>query len=215
MVADPATTFAFPLEGTYHDNLMSVTSSSVTLPFSFGPVPMRQLTFRMQLGDDLVAAPGSSLFGVAHCADVPYYGPLLEKLTDLCNASGDLVASGTFLMSGYAASGGAASAPKGLSVASLELDRPSPGASGSVTATFALAPGSHYLAGAHIISIVLTDAATGALVPLDYKASTTTTEGSGGELERTTLQIPAGVTLPATVRATVVTDAFPLDARNL
>ena len=214
LVADPSTAFAFPLEGSYHDGLVSVSASNVTLPFSFGPVPMQELMFRMQLGSDLVATPGSSLYGVLHCADVPYYGTLLETVTNLCNNSGDLVASGTFLVSGYQSSGGASSAPKGLSVSSLDLRRPGRGTPGSVVATFALASGTHYPAGAHVLSIVLTNAATGALVPLAYKAATTTTAGSGGDVESTTLQIPAGVALPAEVRVTVVADAFPLAARN-
>jgi len=214
LVADPSTAFAFPLEGTYHDNLVSVSASSVTLPFSFGPVPMQQLMFRMQLGSDLAAEPGSSLYGVVHCGDVPYYGTLLEKVTTLCNSSGDLVASGTFLISGYQPSGGATSAPSGLSVSSLALRRPGAGATGAVTATFSMAPGTHYPAKAHVMSIVLTNAATGALVPLGYRASTSTAERSDGDVESTTLRIPAGVVLPATVRVTVVADAFPLAARN-
>ena len=105
LVAYPATKFAFPLEGTYKGDLVSVSASDVTLPFSFGPVPMRQLNFRMRLTAARDALPGSSLYGVAHSADVPFYGPLLLKVTDLCNASGDLAASGTFLVSGYPPSG--------------------------------------------------------------------------------------------------------------
>jgi outer membrane protein assembly factor BamB len=214
LVAYPATKFAFPLEGTYQGDLVSVSASDVTLPFSFGPVPMRQLTFRMRLTAARDALPGSSLFGVAHCADVPYYGPLLLSLTHLCNASGDLPASGTFLASGYPPAGAAANAPPGLSVASITVTRPTAAVAGSVAAVFRLAPGTRYAADAHVVSIVLTDAATGALVQLDYRAQTATTAGAAGQLRTVVLRLPAGLTLPADVRATVVTDAFPLRAED-
>jgi hypothetical protein len=214
LVADPTTAFAFPLEGTYRGNLVSVSASHVTLPFSFGPVPTQQLMFRMQLGSDLVAEPGASLFGIVHCADVPYYGSLLERVTTLCNTSGNLTASGTFLASGYPTSGGAASAPKGLRVSTLNLTRPSAGTSGAVTTTFALAPNAHYSVGSHVVSIVLTSASAGALVPIDYRALTTTKAAPDGDIVSTMLRIPAGVALPSDVRVTVVADAFPLVARN-
>ncbi|HZM55903.1 MAG TPA: PQQ-binding-like beta-propeller repeat protein [Acidimicrobiales bacterium] len=214
LAADPATPFAFPLEGSYHGDLMSVSAANVTLPFSFGPVPLRQLTFRMQLGPDLVAQPDTSVFAVVHCNDVPFYGPLLEKATTLCNQSGDLPVSGTFLASGYDAAGGATTAPPGLSVTSVELQHPSTSAAGAVTASFALSAGMHYRAGAHVVSLVLSDAGTGAVVPLDYRSSTTSSAGPNGDLELTTLQIPAGTVLPARLRVNVVTDAFPIAARN-
>ena len=173
IAVDPSTSFAFPLEGTYHGNLISVSAASVTLPFSFGPVPLRQLTFRMQLGPGLVAEPGASIFAVAHCSDVPYYGPLLEKATTLCNSSGNLPVSGTFLASGYNPAGGATTAPAGLSVSSVNVQRPSANTAGSVTANFTLSAGRHYRASLHVVSLVLSNAVTGAVVPLDYRTSTT------------------------------------------
>jgi len=83
-----------------------------------------------------------------------------------------------------------------------------------VTASFALSAGMHYRAGAHVVSLVLSDAGTGAVVPLDYRSSTTSSAGPNGDLELTTLQIPAGTVLPARLRVNVVTDAFPIAARN-
>lgn len=215
LVADPATDFAFPLEGSYRGNLISVSASDITLPVSFGPVPLRELTFRMQLTPALRALPGASFFAVSHCADVPYYGSLLLAVTSLCNSSGDLVASGTFLATGYPHSGPATSAPPGLSVRRVTLTPPDLSTAGAVVATFAQAPGTRYLAKAHVVSIVLTSASTGAVVGLDYRGNTTTTSGPGGQLRDVVLRIPPGTPLPAKVRATVVTDAFPLGAENL
>lgn len=215
LIAYPATKFAFPLEGTYRGNLISVTASDITLPFSFGPVPMRQLTFRMRLTSSLRALPGASLFAVSHCADVPFYGPLLLSVTSLCNSSGDLAASGTFLATNYPPASEATSRAPGLTVGRVTLTPPTPTAAGDVAATFTQAPGTRYLAKAHVVSIVLTDAATGALVPLDYRSSTTATAGAGGRLQAVVLRIPPDNPLPANVRATVVTDAFPLAAVDL
>jgi len=214
IAVDPSTSFAFPLEGTYHGNLLSVSAASVTLPFSFGPVPLRQLTFRMELGPGLVAQPGASIFAVAHCSDVPYYGPLLEKATTLCNSSGNLPVSGTFLTSGYNPAGGATTAPPGLSVSSVNLQRPSASSAGSLTADFGLSAGMHYRASLHVVSLVLSNAVTGAVVPLDYRTSTTSSAEPNGDLERTTLEVPSGTVLPAQLRVNVVTDGYPLAARN-
>ena len=215
LIAYPATQFAFPLEGTYQGNLISITAPNTTLPFSFGPVPLRQLTFRMRLTPNLSALPGASLFAVAHCADVPFYGPLLLSVTSLCNSSGDMAASGTFLATRYPAAGLAATAPPGLSLRAVTMTPPTSTPSGTVLATFRQAPGTRYLAKAHVISIVLTDASTGDLVPLDYRSATTVTTGTEGRLDEAVLRIPPGTDLPADVRATVVVDAFPLAAENL
>jgi len=75
-------------------------------------------------------------------------------------------------------------------------------------------PGSRYPARAHVVSVVLTDAATGGLVAQDYRAQTATTSGVGGQLRTVVLRLPAGDSLPADVRATVVTDGFPLRAQD-
>ena len=206
---DPATSFAFPLEGTYHGNMISVASSDVSLTFSFGSVPMQEFMLRMQLNRKLDSPSPPSLYGVSHCADIPYYGPLLLSVTDLCNASGDLVASGMYQVSGLPTSP-AATRPSGVSVGSMTLTRPSGGSAGSFGATVNVAAGMRYPAAAHVVTVVLTDAKTGALVPLDYHALTTVTTGATGQLDGVTLRIPAGTTLPAGVTATVVTDAFPL-----
>ena len=50
--ADPTGNFAFPLSGTYRGDEVLLNASQVNLQFSFGPVPIRSLDFRGELGSD-------------------------------------------------------------------------------------------------------------------------------------------------------------------
>ena len=77
----------------------------------------------------------------------PYLRPAARKATTLCNRSGNLVASGTFLASAYDPAGGATTAPAGLvGVLRSSSDAPPANTAGSVTANFTLSAGRHYLA---------------------------------------------------------------------
>ena len=52
-------------------------------------------------------------------------------------------------------------------------------------------------------------------MPLDYRSETTTGTDPRGNLSQIRLALPAGTPLPATVRAYVILDVFPLASRDL
>jgi hypothetical protein len=78
-----------------------------------------------------------------------------------------------------------------------------------------LARGATYPAHSHAVSIVLTDATTGAPVGLDYRADTATAVDSHGNIRQVKLTIPARTSMPSSVRAYVISDVFPLASRVL
>ena len=207
---DPASQFSFPLEGSYHGGSVSLSSPSVPLEFSFGQVPLRRFDMRGTLGASLSFRPGAALYAETVCADVPIYGPELT-VTGICNPSGVLAASGTFLSGAY--HGSAAIRPRGVHLASLRLERPARGGAGSVTARLAgprLPDAKH-----HVVRLLLTDAGTGVPVTVDYHGQTTTSVNAGGRISAVHVSLPAGTTLPHRVRCYVIVDAFPLTSRVL
>ncbi|HEY1591770.1 MAG TPA: PQQ-binding-like beta-propeller repeat protein [Solirubrobacteraceae bacterium] len=206
---DPHTTLTFPLAGGYEHDSLLLQSHNTTLTFSFGPVPAQRLVVRAQLSRSLVARPGADIYAEVSCPDVPFYGPLLPTLR-LCNNQDKLVSNGTFVTSAYGSRGTANQRPRGLGVAGVTLQRPTAVAAGSAVATLVLARGAHYPAANHLVSVVLTDAATGAAVGLNYSANVKNVADGHGDIERAELTIPAGTSLPAKVRAYVVADVFPL-----
>jgi hypothetical protein len=65
------------------------------------------------------------------------------------------------------------------------------------------------------VHIVLADAQTGDVVPITYRKNTTITKDARGNIASVKLSIPAGTSLPGSVRAYVVTDVYPLLVRVL
>ncbi|MBV9212895.1 MAG: PQQ-like beta-propeller repeat protein [Actinobacteria bacterium] len=213
-VVDPSRSFAFPLSARYRGNQLIMSAQNVDLTFSFGSVPVQLVEFRGQLRRGGRMLPGNFLYAEVMCANVPYYGPQLVAV-GLCNQSGKLVATGTYVTSGYTRRGSANRRPRRVSLRSLALARPTSTQNGSANATLKLAHRARYPISRHVASILLTDAATGDVVSLDYKADTTESHDRHGNLVGVHLQIPSGTSLPARVRAYVVTDVFPLASRVL
>ena len=156
--------------------------------------------------------PGAGLYSEMTCADVPNYSVQL-RFAGVCNAQDTLAASGTLLTRGYG-DRAATRRPKGVRLASLQLTRPTAGSSGSVLATLGLSGHTRYPAARHVGSILLTGP-DGAVVPLDYRSETTIGTDPRGNLREIRLALPAGSALPATVRAYVILDVFPIASRDL
>jgi hypothetical protein len=122
--ADPSSPFAFSLHGRYERDSVSVVARGVDLPFSFGDVPMDRFELRFQLGEDLRALPGASMYGEVICADVPFYGPLLVDFTRLADDEGRMAASGTFLLGPADPRSPSTKRPAGMQLLECRLDRP-------------------------------------------------------------------------------------------
>jgi len=212
-VADPDGGFAFPLHGGFRGDSLALNASGVELEFSFGGVPLRSFDFRGRLDADGAFAPGAALYGQVTCADVPNYSAQL-RIAGVCNETDTLAAYGTFLGDAYER-GDANRRPAGISAGKVDFVAPGAGVDGSVVADLRLAPRARYPAARHLASILLTDAATGSPVALDYRGLTTTTVDGAGNLSSVTIRIPAGTGLPERLRAYVIADVFPLAARDL
>ena len=78
--ADPNGNFAFPLSGPYRGDESLLNASQVNLQFSFGPVPLRSLDFRGELGADGRFAPGREPLRPGHLRRRPeLLGPALHR----------------------------------------------------------------------------------------------------------------------------------------
>ena len=213
LVADPHASLAFPIAGTYRGNEFILSGRNLELTFSFGDVPLERFDIRGRMGRDKRVKPGAALYAEAVCAKVPNYGPVLAVATRLCNQDGKLIASGTYVTQPYTGGGGANLRPRGVRVSGLSLVRPTQSSDGSATATLKLAHGARYPARSHAVHIVLTDAATGDVVPIAYRKQTTVSKDARGNIRSAKLTIPAGTSMPASVRVYVVADVYPLLAR--
>jgi outer membrane protein assembly factor BamB len=209
-LADPHGSLVFPLAGSYRGNTLLLSVKNAVLTFSFGTVPLRRLDMRFQLAPSMHALPGASLYAEALCAQIPNYGAA-TYLTGICNADGVLPAAGTFITDPYPASGAADRRPRGLSVSSISLERPTAATPGSVTVT--LPRGTSYPAAGHRLGVLLVDQ-TGQPLGIDYTAQSTTTDGRGN-IASVKLAIPAGTAMPSHLLAYVIADVFPLASRQL
>ena len=98
--------------------------------------------------------PGTGLYSETTCADVPNYSVQL-RFAGVCNAQDTLAASGTLLTGAYG-DRAATRKPRGVRLASLQLTRPTAGASGAVLATLRVSGRAALPGGTHVGSILLT-----------------------------------------------------------
>ncbi len=210
-VADSESEFAFPLTGRYVGNSIILEQRGFELLFTFGPVPLDQLQFRGRLDADRRVGPGAAVYGEVNCPEVPNLGAALI-VAGLCNQDQKLISSGSYLTSGY--SGPANRRPKGVGIGSVELQRPTAGADGSVQVRLDLDRGAKFAARRHTADVMLVDAADDRPLPLDYNGLATLRR-SGGDITGLDLRLPAGTEIPDQVEAWVITDVFPLGVRAL
>ena len=206
-LADRRGAFSFPLQGRYRHDSLLLAQRGLSLTFSFGDVPMRRFDLRMQLGPDM-RSRGASLYAEVFCPEVPVYGPALIAI-GLCNRDRKLPASGTFITGPYR--GPANRRPAGVRVASLDLRRPTAAQPGRVVARLG---GRSLAADRHSAAILLTDAASGDVVSLDYRKALSH-RIEGGAIRSVRLTLPAGTELPGRIKAYVIADVFPLAVREL
>ena len=212
-VADARGAFAFPLQGRYRHDSLLLSQSGLNLTFSFGDVPMRRFDLRMQLDRRLRARPGAGLSAEVFCPDVPVYGPALIAI-GLCNREQILPASGTFVTDRYAR-GPANRRPPGVSAGSVDLRRPTAAGDGEASVRLNLRRGARLPASEHVGALLLTDAATGDVVALDYRKALSQRQDRRGNIREVRLRIPRGTQLPPRLDAHVIVDVFPLARRRL
>jgi hypothetical protein len=206
-IADPKAGFGFPIAGRYRGDAFILARRDLNLTLSFGEVPARRFELRGTFAPDLRVRPGAGLYAEIFCPEVPNYGPALLAI-GLCNESGTLPAGGTFLTDRYDPRGGASSRPAGVRVADVALTRPTTTGAGEARATLDLPSG--YDPKAHVLSVVVVDAATLEPVTVDYvKATTVSADG-----RTVRVALPAGTEVPEQARLIVVADAFPLTGRT-
>ena len=210
-VADPRAGFAFPLAGRVRGDSVILTARDLRLTFSFGEVPMRRFELRARLGRDLRTRPGAGLFVEVTCRDVPVYGAALDAI-GLCNQTGTLPASGTFLTDRYDARGPANRRPRGVRVGAVTLRRPTADRAGEISAELRFAPGRGLLRRDRQVSLLLASAG-GRPLALDYPRLTRTEVTARGEVRRVRLTLPAGTDVLRADRVHVMADVFPLATR--
>jgi outer membrane protein assembly factor BamB len=209
---DPSGNFQFPLAGPYRRDTVALSSSNLSLQFSFGPVPLRLFGLRGQIAPDLAMRPGTGIYSETTCSDVPNYSAQL-RVAGVCNAQDTLAAGGTLLTHRYG-DRAPTRKPKGVGLSSLGITRPADGSDGSVVARLKLASRARYPATRHVGSILLTGP-SGEVVPVDYRSQTSVVTDSRGNLREIRLVLPPSTSLPEVVRAYVILDVFPLAVRKL
>lgn len=198
--------FRFPLQGQYRNNDLLVSNKALTVTVSFGPVPTRLFQVSGRLGTDMVMEQPAVHVDI-FCPEVPTYGVLLN-LFKLCNNRQHMPVLGTYLTRAYPSAGKANQRPNNVSVSSFTMTPATALAAGSATARFAVS--GSYKKAQHVMSILLTDAATGEPLPIDYLTNLTVTANAAGDVDTATLAIPSGTTMPAQVKGYVISDVFPL-----
>lgn len=199
LTVDPHSSFCFAMAGRYLGDAVTVSARDVDLPFSFGTVPLRRFTFAFQLDEDLVAAPGSSLYGETVCADVPFYGPLLAEYTRLADSEGIMATSGTFLVEPADPRSPATKWPAGLQALDATVERSEGGRPRTVAVRLDGEPGDH------LLTVVL-------LGPGDEVAAGPVRLGTGDLASDgwARFPLPTGSEVPAYAEVVVVAGVVPI-----
>jgi hypothetical protein len=208
LVADPTSDFTLPLSGVYRDDSYILTNRNFNIKVTGIPIPFNLFQLRGQLGPDLRVRPGATAYADTRVLSIPTFGPLVV-LAGLANHWIEkLLVTGTYVTRPY--DGPANKRPAGISVASLDYVASTRFRAGRLVVAFHLEPGATYPLAEHRPGILLVDAAQTQVVPLDYHNNLTATTDGAGNLRTVTLTVPRGTKMPATLKAIVILDVFPL-----
>jgi hypothetical protein len=178
------------------------------------PIPFNHFELRGQLGPDLRVGDTATACADTKALGIPTFGRLLVLAGLANNWWQKLLAMATFVTRPYV-EGPANRRPRGVTVSAMDYVPPTRRREGYVSARFRLAPGASYPVDEHLPAIVLIDDGRGEAVPLDYRASLSTTAEGDGNLQSVTLTLPAGTALPPRLTAVVMLDVFPLQRERL
>jgi outer membrane protein assembly factor BamB len=213
--ADPQTKFILPLVGEYQGDAFIVSNQKSILPITEIPIPFDLFELRGRLGGDLKVKPGASAYAETPVLSIPNFGIKLVFAGLANNWIEKLTVLGTYITRPYDERGSANRRPAGLAVSKIDYVPPTSAQAGKVIAHLQLAPGAAYSADQHLGSIVLIDEATLRPVYFDYHTNLSNAADAAGNLSTITLTIPAGTRLPASTRAIVMSDVFPLHEQTL
>jgi outer membrane protein assembly factor BamB len=210
LVADPHTKFSLPLVGEYQNDAFSISNQKSVLPITEIPIPFDLFELRGRLGDDGKVKPGASAYAETPVLSIPNFGIKLVFAGLANNWIEKLTVMGTYITRPYDERGSANRKPEGLSVSKIDYVPPTAFQAGTVTAQLQLAPDAAYPGDQHLGAIVLIDEATLTPVYFDYHTSLSSAVDAAGNLATITLTIPAGTKMPASTKAIVLVDVFPL-----
>lgn len=200
---DPASKALMPLEWTYENGLLTMRNEDgLKVEVMNAVIPFRTFRIATSLDDKGLAIDETTLSGSSVCAKIPFYGPFLQTL-GLCNPQTDLL--------------GVVGAAKLLPLGSGTST--GPGAIGTVKvsaeadAVVATLEGSTLEAAAHVVSLLIVDAATGRPVTLDYGLDTVRQVEAGKLIG---VRVPLkGKALPAKARVHLLVDTYPASTATL
>jgi hypothetical protein len=210
LVADPQTKFILPLAGEYQNDAFIVSNQKSILPITEIPIPFDLFELRGRLGNDLKVKPGASAYAETPVLSIPNFGPKLVFAGLANNWIEKLTVMGTYITRPYDERGSANRRPRDLSVSKIDYVPPTSSQPGEVVAHVQLAPGASYPGAQHLGSIVLIDATTLTPVYFDYHTNLSSEVDAAGNLSAITLTIPAGTKMPASTKAVVMVDVFPV-----
>jgi hypothetical protein len=162
------------------------------------------------LDADGTARPGAALFADTEVMSIPKFGPYLVVAGLANNWYQKLLVGGTYVTRPYPQDSPANLAPRGVTIENLSLLAPSGSQPGKASARLHLAPGVVFPADQHRAGILLVDPATLDIVFMDYHTNLKTQADTSGNIASIELNIPADIKLPASVRAYVLLDVFPV-----
>ena len=192
-VVDPQTKGLFPLEILIQGGLVTLQNQDgLRVQVMSFEMPFQSFRISTHLDASGNAISAASLSGSAVCGGIPFYGPFLQTL-GLCNPQTDAI---TIFGGANFTRYGAATSPAGVGTVTFAAT------ADAITATLT---GSTLVAGDHVTSLLVVDAATGKPVTLGYALESTRTTSATGALASVGIPIK-GHTLPKNVRVYLMVD---------
>jgi outer membrane protein assembly factor BamB len=209
---DSQTRVQFPLRGEYVNNFLTLHFEDFELEVDNVNFPLTQLRFSGRVDEKLNAPDGVGAYAETRCLAIEYFGPILY-LAGMCNQQGNMIAVGKAELAGH-------QGPEGKKVSNLKVASIRYMAPTTLTgaATVEVVYESNTLkVNEHLAGIMLTDAATGIPLSLNYGVLTKSEADSQGNFLRTVLTIPEPRQLlrDKKVMATLIWDLYPLFGQTL
>jgi outer membrane protein assembly factor BamB len=207
LVPDPTSDFTLPLSGRYQGADFVAIDQNFPMPITGINIPFNLFELRGTFNANGITTRPAA-FASTDTLSIPTFGPYLV-IAGLANDwYKDMLVAGTYVTRPY--DGNANHVPDGIRVANVTYIAQTKDASGSVTATLTLDPGTTYSAADHRAGILLVDPSTHEAVYMDYKANLLTTTDMAGNVQSVRLTLPQGTTLPRQLQVYVMLDVFPV-----